>query len=377
MTNTKNKTKTLLKGLLGASALTVLSAGSAFAAGTAADTTVSNTFTLDYKVGTVDQPQVTPPTATTFKVDRLVDVDVAAITPAGPAAPGALQQEVRFTVTNNGNDTHAYSLAAFDESGDNFNTTNSTIVFYVDDGDGIFEPGGDDGSPITYDGTSTGSTAGGNVAPDGILHVVIRSDVPITALDGQTADLTLVADSLVTGGAATQIAADTDTTNDIDVTENVLADDSGTARENANEGDHSATNTITVGAALVTGEKLVSIFAQDGTGCATIPGTPATPTTGQYSVPGACVEYRIYARNAGSAVASDIIIADTLPAELEFVGAAITGFGGSAVFNPALPSGGTNCTGGACVVSMTLGQLAGGTVGTPTEGYVTIRATVK
>jgi len=73
MTNTK----VILKGLLGATALTALSTGTAFAAGTAAGTTVSNTFTLDYSVGTTPQPPVTGDTPTNFVVDRLIDVNVA------------------------------------------------------------------------------------------------------------------------------------------------------------------------------------------------------------------------------------------------------------------------------------------------------------
>jgi len=130
--------KTLSKGLLSASALTVFSTGTAFAAGTAADTTVSNTFTLDYSVGTTPQPQVTNSgSPTTFKVDRLVDLTVAAIAPATTSAPGAVDEELRFTVTNNGNDTQAYALSVVQETGDDFQTANVTIVFYVDDGDGV------------------------------------------------------------------------------------------------------------------------------------------------------------------------------------------------------------------------------------------------
>jgi len=73
MTNTK----LILKGLLSATALTAFSAGTAFAGGTTAGTTVTNTFTLNYNVGTTPQPPVTGDTPTTFVVDRLIDVNVA------------------------------------------------------------------------------------------------------------------------------------------------------------------------------------------------------------------------------------------------------------------------------------------------------------
>jgi len=370
--------KTLSKGLLSASALTVFSTGTAFAAGTAADTTVSNTFTLDYSVGTTPQPQVTNSgSPTTFKVDRLVDLTVAAIAPATTSAPGAVDEELRFTVTNNGNDTQAYALSVVQETGDDFQTANVTIVFYVDDGDGVFEPGGDDGSPITYNGTTTGAATGGDVPADRLLHVVVQSDIPSGATNGQTGDLTLVADTLVTGGSGTAVVADPDGNNDINATENVLADDSGTSNENANEGDHSATNTLTVGVANITGAKTVSVFSEDGSGCGTIPGTPATPAAEQHAIPGACVEYVITASNGGPADALAMTIADTLPAELEFVAADFSGFTGSPAFAPALPASGTDCASNGCVISLGTAELAGGTPGTPVEGTLTIRALIK
>jgi len=273
--------KTLSKGLLSASALTVFSTGTAFAAGTAADTTVSNTFTLDYSVGTTPQPQVTNSgSPTTFKVDRLVDLTVAAIAPATTSAPGAVDEELRFTVTNNGNDTQAYALSVVQETGDDFQTANVTIVFYVDDGDGVFEPGGDDGSPITYNGTTTGAATGGDVPADRLLHVVVQSD-------------------------------------------------------------------------------------------------PATPAAEQHAIPGACVEYVITASNGGPADALAMTIADTLPAELEFVAADFSGFTGSPAFAPALPASGTNCASNGCVISLGTAELAGGTPGTPVEGTLTIRALIK
>jgi len=325
--------KTISKGLLGASALTIFSTGTAFAAGTAADTTVSNTFTLNYSVGTTPQPPVTNSgTPTTFKVDRLVDLTVAAIAPASTSAPGAADEDLRFTVTNNGNDTQAYALSVVQETGDDFQTTNVTILYYIDDGDGIFEPDGDDGAAITYNGTTTGASAGGDVPADRLLHVIVQSDIPSGATDGQTADLTLVADTLVTGAS---------------------------------------------GVANITGTKTVSVFSEDGSGCGTIPGTPATPASEQHAIPGACIEYVITASNEGPADALAITIADTLPDELEFVAASFADFDGSPAFAPALPAGGTDCDSGACVISLATAELDGGSVGSPNEGTLTIRALIK
>ena len=70
----------LIKGLLGATALTAFSAGTAFAQNdfTAAGTTVSNTFTLNYEVNDTPQTQIDNiGNATDFNVDRLVNVTVS------------------------------------------------------------------------------------------------------------------------------------------------------------------------------------------------------------------------------------------------------------------------------------------------------------
>ena len=114
MTNTK----ILLKALLGATALTVFTTGTAQAQNnfTQAGTSVSNTFTLDYKVGGVDQPQIdSTATPTLFTVDRLVDLTVTS-NGDNTVAPGATDEELVFSVTNEGNDTQAYSLAIIEET---------------------------------------------------------------------------------------------------------------------------------------------------------------------------------------------------------------------------------------------------------------------
>ena len=102
----------LMKGLLGASTLIAFSTGVAHAQNnfTAADTTVSNSLTLDYSVGGVEQPQIEtnddPGDAgddndpTTFVVDRLVNVTVASSGTASTFAPGETDAVVQFSVRN-------------------------------------------------------------------------------------------------------------------------------------------------------------------------------------------------------------------------------------------------------------------------------------
>jgi uncharacterized repeat protein (TIGR01451 family) len=356
--------------LLAGVACAALVAGAASAQNnyTEAGSTVSNTFTLDYSVAGTPQPQINnTATPTTFTVDRLVDLDVAyqANVDDGNVAPGAVGEDLLFKITNNGNDNQAYSLAVFNETetANGFDTTSLVITYYVDDGDGVFEPGGDDGAGVTY---TSGATP--DIAPDAVLFVVVTGTVPTSQPDGDTADITLVADSLnpvtsldpayaATAGQPT--AADDGINNNQTGAENVLADGAGTTRDVANAGDHSDTGTFTVASPDLVGSKTVSVIATDGSAinCA----TDSQVSANEYAVPGACIQYTITVQNQGSATATLTSLVDTLPADLTFVDAVFTNFTGG---TPAEPAANTDCTGGACVVSQTGGTIAAGVTAT-------------
>src|SRR5688572_16364472 len=90
----------------------LLAAAQAAALGTDAGVSVSNTATVDYVVGTVNQPDV-PSNAATFVVDRRVLLTVAE---SGngytDVTPGDVLQVLTFTVTNDTNALLDFSLAA-------------------------------------------------------------------------------------------------------------------------------------------------------------------------------------------------------------------------------------------------------------------------
>ena len=382
----------LLKGLLGATALTVFTAGSAHAQLTPAGTNVENTFTLTYDVGGVTQPPIDtsdpgdPNGPTNFTVDRLIDLTVAS-QGDNTVAPGATDEELVFSVTNEGNDTQAYSLTVVEETGpageiDTDDPAGATpvLVYYIDDGDGVYEPtgAGGDGPSVTYDPANPPE-----LGPDDVLWVVVTQDIPTSAVDGNTADVSLVVDSLepalLSGGGANPnagnpVTGDTDGNDLVGAAENVLADGSGTANEVAEAGDHSDTGTYIIAAADIAASKAVTIHSEDGSGCTTIPGT----ATGGFSIPGACVEYVITVENTGSSAATDIVINDELADELDFAGAVFGGDFTGGTFNPGLPGANTDCTGGACVINLTGASLPAPVApAVSTTGTVTIRAYVK
>ena len=97
----------------------------ALAGGTASNTTISNTATVNYQVGGVAQPfiQSSPTgnstssgTATTFLVDKKIDLTVQEVSGNATAnvAPGSLNQVTMFFVRNDGNDPQGMTLTSAD-----------------------------------------------------------------------------------------------------------------------------------------------------------------------------------------------------------------------------------------------------------------------
>lgn len=95
---------------------------------------------------------------------------------------------------------------------------------------------------------------------------------------------------------------------------------------------------------------------------------------GLYAVPGQDMLYTITVENSASATASatDIVLTDVLPDTVTFISASLSGFTGAVFDSPPLPPANTDCTGGACVISVT-----GGTLPIGTTGELLIRASVK
>ncbi len=378
------RSKTLMKSLLCASALSFMAAP-AFAMNnyTPAGEVVENTFTLSYTTGTSTNT-FTPPTTTDFTVDRLVNVNVAGSSTSG-ILPGAQDQTVQFTVTNNGNDSQGYILEFEQETtGDNFDTNAPTsgvsVQYYLEatdgDNDGICN---DEGTATLTTYTAATSVPAAGVPADGLLCVIVTQDIPASATDTQTADISLIAKS-TTAGSTTEVTGDT--TNTIGGVENVLADTTGTfTGDAANDGDHSAISTYTVGAANIAATKEVFAVDTDGTGCSTAPASvPTSSPTGEFMVPGSCVAYVIEVTNSGSQPATAVDIEDILPFEVEYASAATFGFSGTAPTPSNTPNSacrvvanGSNCD----EVNITGGTVAANDGVNDGVGQLVIHALVK
>ena len=112
----------------------LLAANPAYAAGTAAGLSVTNTVTVNYQVGGVSQTAQTA--SDTFTVDRKVNVTVAEVgTTTTTVSPGQSAAVTTFQVTNLSNATLDFALAVAQQTGgagahsntDSFDATNLRI----------------------------------------------------------------------------------------------------------------------------------------------------------------------------------------------------------------------------------------------------------
>lgn len=339
----------------------VLGATPAFAAGTTAGSTITNTATVNYQVGGVAQTAINASNA--FTVDRKVNLTVAEVGSATTAvSPGATAQVTTFTVTNTSNDVLDIGLTAAQLAGgtaehggtDSFDVTGLTM--YVDtNGNG------------TYDaGTDTAITYIDELAADASRTIFLVGNVPLGTANGAVAGVTLTGQARASGTAGTQGAVLTETTgaNTAGV-DTVFADTTGTAAgDAARDGKHSDGDDYTVSAATLTVTKQSRLISD-----------PFNGTTNPKLIPGAIVEYCIVVTNAaGGASATNVAITDPLPAQTTFV-AASSFLNGT--YTGSVPTGTCNADGTAGG-SVTAGTLSGtlGTIAAGTTRTLYFRVTI-
>lgn len=302
-----------LLGTVGAAALAFAVASPALAGGTAAGTAITNSVTVNYQVGGVNQ------TATgdtdTFAVDRKVNLTVAEVgTTTTSVAPGASAQVTTFTVTNTSNTTLDFALAVAQQTGgagahsntDSFDVTG--VKIYVDtNSNGSYDAGVD--QQVTYLD---------ELAADASKTVFVVASVPLGLATGDVAAVTLTATGREGGASGSEGAAlsetNTGAVNEVDpmVVDTVFADTAG-ATDAAGDGAHSAKDDFTVAAAALTITKTSKVVED-----------PINGTTNPKAIPGATIEYCIIVANAsGSATASNVAISDPLPTTVTYDGGGV------------------------------------------------------
>lgn len=336
-------------------AIAVLGATPAFAVGTDAGSSITNTATINFNVGTVAQTAVTA--TNTFVVDRKVNLTVVELgTATTTVVPGQTQAATTFTVTNTSNATIDVGLSAANLAGgaaphggtDVFDPGAYTL--YLDDGDNVFDAGD---TLITYLD---------EVAEDGVRVVHVVTSISAAQTNGQIAAVSLTGTAEAAGTAGTEGAALTATGGaDTAAMDTVLADAAG-SDDAITDGKHSARDDYTVSAPVLTVSKLSRVISDP------INGVSANAK----AIPGAVVEYCIVVANAGGGAAADsVIITDSLPTQTSYLAA----FG--------VKTGGTVVTGSTCTPGAGSGSFADpvvtgnlGTVGAGTQQTVVFQVTI-
>jgi uncharacterized repeat protein (TIGR01451 family) len=278
----------------------------ASAAGTAAGTTITNTVAVDYKVGGVAQTQLSA--SDSFTVDRKINLTVAEVgSTTTSVSPGQLAAVTAFSVTNASNATLDFALAASQAAGgvaahggtDNFNVSNVRI--YVDtNGNGSYDAGTD--QLVTYLD---------QIAADASVTVFVVADVPLGRSTGDVADVRLTATAAEATAAGSLGAT---------VTQTAGANTAGmdTVFADTNAGGNVAGD----GIAFADGDYTVLAAALVATKTSKIVSDPVNGITNPKMIPGAVVEYCIAVANAaGSATATNISLADTLPVTTTYLAA--------------------------------------------------------
>lgn len=274
----------------------------AMAAGTTQGTSVSNSASVDYQVSAVPQATITS-TAISFLVDRKIDLTVANIeTAAVNVVPGTNDNVLRFTVTNNSNDTLDFNLAATALNGtaaqfagtDNVDA-DGTVAIFVENGT----------TPNTYQSGEDTATYINDLAADATIYVYVVTDFGTGFSNGDIASYHLEAtarDSAGTPGAALTADTDGDTAGTV---EDEFADAAG-SNDSANDAKHSNYQDYKITTAEISISKTSAVVYD-----------PVNNVTNPIAIPGARIEYTITVSNGGTgSTATNVIVTDSLATEI-------------------------------------------------------------
>lgn len=259
-----------------------LMSSSAFGAGTAANTAISNSAQVNYTLG--GTPLSVNSNTTTLNVAEILNVNVAVQTPTVSVASGATQRVVVIRVTNTGNGSETFRLTGNSViAGDDFDPTpNAPFMYFDTDGSGDLSA-----PDIAY-------ASGVNdpvLAADQFTTVLIVNTIPAALANGAIGRTQLTAQALTgTGPAGTVIAGQ------------------GTGGVDAVVGTSGASQ-IGTGSYVVAGLQLNAVKSQ----------SVVDQFGGTRPVPGARINYQIVVTPTGSGTANAVVITDAIPTNTTYV----------------------------------------------------------
>ena len=312
--------------LAAGAAVAGLAAGPAFAAGTPAGTKIDNVATATYELPGGDEETIGSNTVS-LTVDELLDVTVASADTGDLAAtPSATNQVMKFTLTNAGNGSEAFTLGTrANLGGDDFDPNVTSIVIDAN-GNGAYDAGVD-----------TVYVAGSNdpvLAPDQSIAVFVLASIPSSAGNGDKGriELTAVANT-GSGTPGTSFAG--------------AGQGGGNAVVGATGADSEDDGTFAIASATISFVKTAAVADAFG---------------GTSPLPGAVVTYSLTATVNGSGSLGNVRVADAVPAGTTYQSGTITLEGAALTDAADADAGAFTGTG----ISVGLGTLAAGSARTVT-----------
>ena len=262
----------LVSSVVAAAAL--LLAAQVHAAGTAAGTNIQNTAQVSYTVGA--STVTASSNSTSLTVAEILDVNVTIPNPTVTVSPSATGQQLIFTVTNTGNGSEAFNLAALSAgvTGDNFDPTLASTPVLVEVS----------GSFVAYSAPVT-------LAPDASVRVMVVNDIPSSATDGQRGRSQLTATATTGSGTA------------------------GTAFTGAGTGGVDAVVGSSGAKKTTFGEYLVEALSVGAVKTQTV----VDQFGGSRAVPGAHINYQVVVTSTGTGTATAAQFTDPIPPNTTFV----------------------------------------------------------
>jgi len=341
-------------------------AQASFADGTEAGTVVSNTATLSYAIGGVDQSPIDSKDEngndeTTFTVDQKVDLTVtgknadlkSGVSPSSPKT--ATANKLTYELSNDGNSVQDFKITVSHLTGDDFDagTTPATTA-----------PQAAQACEFTVSPSATVNTLADT--PTVTLGIDETATIEVTCSmpnrpdvdDGHESIIDVLATAVDSTGAIMKESTIADREDEVDV---VLADGTGAASDGADRNAmHSATQTYEIEAPMLTVVKSSKVIED-----------PFNGTTQPKRIPGAIVEYTITIANTSDSPASGVTIADELTAvtngEVKFVERSIVNAAGTAEdYDTTTPN----------TVTATGITVPAGSVATPSEVVVTFQVEI-
>lgn len=306
----KTKKKQLFLAVLVIAIAAIMAPQGAMAAGTAACTSINNTATVDYKVGTVSQSQLTTGPTATFVVGNKVRPTVVT-TDGSPRTvyQGETNRVMTFTVTNDGNKTQDYALTPYNNVGgtafttpavtDTFDAGSPTVV--VESGATAGYQAGEDIAAF-IDNLASGATTTVYVIAAGPIPLVSNGSIAVYGLKAKTHRGDVSGGSIEAAVVNGETGACSEDTVFADIASTTGADDGDT---DGADSDRSAL-VVSAGATL-TVTKSSKVYSD-----------PINNTTNPKSIPGAIVTYTVNVTNPGgsTATATSVSIVDSLNAQI-------------------------------------------------------------